>query len=168
MPRDPRPIFLVGFMGSGKSTLARHLAQLLGWQVADTDERVELRCGRSIGQICNESGEDHFRRIEREVLLALEGQERSVVATGGGLFQAAEARRFMKSRGRTVWLDAPLEVCSRRVAAGPARPLWATADSHAFRAFFERRRAAYALAELRLDVADDDPDAAVLRLVRRL
>ncbi len=168
MPRDPRPIFLVGFMGSGKSTLARQLAQALGWEAADTDEQVEQRSGRSIERIFRESGEEHFRSVELEVLRALDGRRRCVVAAGGGLFQAAQARRFMKSRGRTVWLDAPLEVCSRRVAAGPARPLWPTGDSQAFRVFFERRRAVYALAELRLDVADDDPAGAVRRLLGRL
>ena len=146
-----RPVFLIGFMGSGKSTVGRELASALSWDFTDTDDRVEQHEGRSIERIFHDSGEAAFRRAEWEALQTLDGRPRCVVATGGGLFLAARRRRWLRERGATVWLDVPLEACRRRVAGGPARPLWdPDADPLAFRALFERRRAAYALAGLRV------------------
>jgi shikimate kinase len=164
--RDERPIFLVGFMGSGKTTLATALATALGWERIDTDEEVERHEGRSVERVIQESGELLFRQAERRALAATDGRRRVVVATGGGLFPAFEPRRWMKQRGRTVWLDVPLEECARRVAGGAGRPLWtAGLDPLLFRAFYERRRAAYALADLRLEPGTGGVAGDVRRLL---
>ena len=80
----------------------------------------------------------------------------------------AAPRRFMKRCGRTVWLDAPLEICTRRVGLASVRPLWNPGNPLDFRAFFERRRAAYALAHIRLAGLTDDPGETVRRLLDRL
>jgi shikimate kinase len=165
---DERPIFLVGFMGSGKTTLATGLASALGWDLVETDELVERREGRSIEAIFRESGEGRFRDAEWEVLRSLDGRSRCVVATGGGMFAESRQRRWMKRRGRTVWLDVPPNVCTRRVRSGSGRPLWTAGDAIAFRAFFEQRKAAYALAEVRAAGLPDDPEAAVRRLLSLL
>ena len=102
-------MFLVGFMASGKTTVGRLLAGRLGFSFADTDEHVEARSGRSIERIFAESGEGVFRRLEWEALQDLGGAEKSVIATGGGLFLGYVQRRFMIERGSTVWLDAGLD-----------------------------------------------------------
>jgi len=80
----------------------------------------------------------------------------------------AAPRRLMRRCGRTVWLDAPLELCTRRVGPGSVRPLWNPRDAVEFRAFFERRRAAYALAQIRLADLTDDSGETVRRLLDRL
>jgi len=165
---DERPIFLVGFMGSGKTTLGAGLARALGWDLVETDDLVERREGRSIEVIFRESGEGHFREAEWEVLRSLDGRSRCVVAAGGGMFAEARQRRWMKRRGRTVWLDVPPNVCTQRVGSGSGRPLWMAGDPIAFRALFERRKAAYALSEVRASGLPDDPEAAVSRLVALL
>ncbi len=167
MPGDRR-IFLIGFMGAGKSVVARALADLLGWRVVDTDREVERAEGRSIDAIFRESGEGAFRRAEWEALQALNGAEGIVVATGGGLFLGAEQRRWMKRRGRTVWLDVPLEIAAERVGDGDDRPLWFPSDPADFRAFFEKRRAVYALAEARVDAGIGTPEAVAERIRDRL
>lgn len=170
MPPDDRPVFLVGFMGSGKSTVAARLAAALGWACEETDEAVERAAGRSIERVFREQGEARFRRLEGRALAAAAGRRRCVVATGGGAFCDAANRRLLKRSGRTVWLDVPLEVCATRVGPGRGRPLWDSADPVAFRAFFERRRAAYALAELRVasPESDADPERTVRHLLARL
>jgi len=145
-----RPIFLVGFMGSGKTSVAREIAARLGWEFADIDEQVERREGRTIERIFAESGEARFRDAEREALFGLDGVERSVVATGGGLPCAADLRRWIRARGRGVWLDVPLAECMRRVGGAAGRPLWQTGDPLALRVLYERRRAVYALTGLRV------------------
>jgi shikimate kinase len=152
--RDPGdPIFLVGFMGAGKSSAGALLAARLGWELTDTDALVEQAEGRSIERIFSESGEGRFREREWEALRAQDGARRRVVATGGGLFLAVRHRAFVRSHGVSLWLDAPLEVIESRVAAPEGRPLWPAADPQERRALFERRRAAYALADLRVDAA---------------
>jgi len=165
---DSRPVFLVGFMGSGKSWVGRALARRLGWEFHDTDALVEQREGATVAQIIRERGEAHFRRLEWSALRDLDPGERTVVATGGGLFARTGARRFMRQRGRSVWLDCTLEAARRRSGGGQDRPLWDEADPAAFRAFFERRRAVYALAEIRIDAASDDPEEVAGQVLDRL
>jgi shikimate kinase len=152
-------------MGSGKSTCGRGLAERSGRGFVDIDEVVEKRERRLIARIFAEDGEAHFRQVEAAALHELDGGGNLVVATGGGLFLQAAPRRWMKSRGPTVWLDVPLEVCAARVGEGRDRPLWLPRDPLAARAFFDRRRAAYALAEMRLEAGGEPADRLVGRLM---
>jgi len=169
---DDRPVFLTGFMASGKSTVGELLAHSLGRRFLDTDTLVEEHEGRSIERIFEESGEDRFRELEGEILRSLEQRRGVVVATGGGLFLSYEQRRWMIARGRTVWLDLPLETVRRRLAeagAGDrARPLWSADDPPALRAFFERRRAVYALAEIRVEAVSGSAAEVARRIRERL
>jgi shikimate kinase len=165
--RDDRPIFLVGFMGSGKTTVGKRVAGSLGRDFIDTDDLVVEREGRAVERIFRESGEAAFRRAEWEALQTLDGRGGCVVATGGGLFQDAARRRWLRGRGIAVWLDAPLSECLRRVGTGSGRPLWrADGDPEAFRALFERRRATYALAAVRVPAAGPADAVAGELLVR--
>ena len=108
-------IYLVGFMGAGKTEVGRRLASRGGRQFADTDALVEAADGRSIESIFREAGEGYFREAEERVLEELLERNGFVVATGGGLFVGYRQRSRMKQAGRTVWLDASLEVIERRV-----------------------------------------------------
>ena len=158
-----RPIFLVGFMGSGKSTVGRALAGQLGWTFVDTDRRIEEHEGKSIEAIFGDSGEGHFRRLEEEILEDAAHPER-VVATGGGAFLNPANRRKMHQAGSTVWLDISLDRVRRRLGGGGCRPLWDPAKPLAQRILFERRRAVYALAGLRIATADLSVEALAERI----
>jgi shikimate kinase len=163
-----RSIFLVGFMGSGKSTVGRIVADRLSRPFVDTDERVVAREGRTIEQIFAREGEGYFRAAEWDALREIAASPPPVVATGGGLFLGSLQRRWLRARGLTVWLDASLAACRTRVALGGGRPLWLErADSIDFRVLFERRRAVYALADLRLP-ADGSGEGVARDLLQRL
>lgn len=156
---DPHaPVFLVGFMGSGKSTVGRALAARFCWDFADTDALVERAQGCSVDEIFRNVGEGRFREAEWAALCSQKGRTRVVVATGGGLFLGVAQRAFLRGNGVSCWLDAPLPLVAARVNAGPARPLWPTDDALLRRAFFERRRAAYALADIRIDASHGQPE----------
>ncbi len=167
MAKTRGSLFIVGFMGCGKTTVGRRVAQRLGLRFADTDACVEAAEGRSVERIFQESGEGWFREAEWRALQAEVRADRAVVATGGGLFLGIAQRRLMRESGVTVWLDAPLSVVRDRLGACTDRPLWGAADRIAQRAFFEKRRAIYALADLRVDSGTGAPDAIATRVVAR-
>jgi shikimate kinase len=146
-------VYLVGFMGSGKSEIGRSLAEKLGWAFEDTDEIVETLEGRTIERIFAESGEARFREVERRVLGEVSGRTGRVVATGGGLFLNPQRRALMRGTGAIVWLDASLESIRERLGSGDGRPLWSHEEPLAMRALYEKRRAAYALADCRVDAS---------------
>lgn len=162
-------VYLVGFMGVGKSTAGRALAARLGWEFADTDALVESAEGRTIEAIFRASGEGRFRELEWDALRSLGGRRRLVVATGGGLFLGVAQRAFVRRTGVSCWLDAPLSVVAARVGEDASRPAWPVGDTLARRAFFERRRAAYALADVRIDASHGGADdlASAIDLTRR-
>lgn len=146
-------------MATGKSTVGRALAEHLGWAFDDTDAIVERAEGRAIEEIFRASGEGRFREAEWQALRSIAGRRRVVVATGGGLFLGVAQRAFIREHGVSCWLDAPLDVVAARIVDASTRPLWPTDDPLERRAFYERRRAAYALADLRVDASRGEPDA---------
>lgn len=159
-------IYLVGFMGSGKSTLARALGRRLGWPVVDLDAAIEQREGQTVSAIFARRGEAYFRQLEREVLLAALPQRHVVVATGGGTFVQPANRADIAADGVSVWLDVPLRRILQRVPSDGRRPL--AANREAFEALFEERRAAYALADIRLEADSQSIDALLEQLLDRL
>lgn len=163
------PIFLVGFMGAGKSTVGRALAARLKWDFEDTDALVTRAESREVDEIFLAAGEGRFREVEWEALRSLKDRRRLVVATGGGLFLGVTQRAFVRAHGVSCWLDAPLGVVAARVAAGASRPLWPRDDALVRRAFFERRRAAYALADICIDASRGGADhlASLIDSARR-
>jgi shikimate kinase len=161
-------IYLVGFMASGKSTVGRHLAHRLGWSFFDTDAEIEAAEGVTIAQIFEQRGEAEFRRIEHEILRqhvrSIERGRAAVLALGGGAFVQAGNRDLLQSNGVTIWLDCPFDVVKRRVAAHHVvRPL--ASDPEKFEALWHARRELYQLADARVPVESDDPDATVAAIL---
>lgn len=121
-------IVLVGLMGSGKSTVAEKLASRLGVAVADTDEIVESKVGKTVRRIFTEDGEVVFRAAETDALGTALSSGAGVVAAAGGVV-LSETNRAMLNRARTdgdvvvVWLRADPETLARRTKRGAHRPL---------------------------------------------
>lgn len=161
-------VYLVGFMGSGKSQIGRALAAEMGWSFLDVDAIVVEKEGRSIQEIFATSGETRFREAEREALLTASRAPRAVVATGGGLFLGRDPRALIKRTGISVWLDPTWEEIRQRLGHGEGRPLWNEDRPVAMRASYERRRAAYALADLRIGPSRDAPRQIAKQVRSRL
>jgi len=118
-----RRIWLAGFMAAGKSTVGRLLADELGWQFVDTDELVTSRAERSIPELFEE-GEELFRSLEREAVREAAGDQRCVIALGGGALQDEETRAFIRRGGLLVYLRVEPDELERRLRTETlSRPL---------------------------------------------
>lgn len=167
----PRAVFLIGFMGAGKTSVGRLLASSLGWHFADLDERIELRERRTVEEIFQQSGESEFRRVESEALaavLAEAGSTATVVALGGGAFVQAENSALLETAGATlVFLDAaPDELFRRCLGEKGKRPL--RQDWEQFSRLYEKRRAHYLRAGLRVDTSGLSVETVAAEVARRL
>lgn len=146
-------------MGAGKTSVGRALAQRLGWNFEDLDDRVQAREGRAIEQIFRESGEQAFRQAEhdalREVLSEL-GSVPRVVALGGGAFAQPNNVTALEQAGvAAVFLDGPVDELFRRCQQQKVeRPL--RSDPDQFRKLYDTRRAYYLKASLRIETGGKD------------
>jgi shikimate kinase/3-dehydroquinate synthase len=140
---DGRHVVLVGFMGAGKTTAAQALAESSGLPVADVDEEIVRRAGRSVEEIFAADGEGAFRALEERAALELldSGQSR-IVSLGGGALASASLREALGAH-RVVWIDVDTDTAWTR-AAGRGRPL--ARDRGSFAALHRAREPVYAAA----------------------
>ncbi len=114
-------VVLIGYRGVGKTTVGRRVAELLGWQFVDCDALVERSSRCSIAELFATRGEEAFRALEHASLMALEGQDGLVIATGGGVVLDPRHPAVLRRLGLVVWLTAPSEILVARLA-GSDRP----------------------------------------------
>jgi shikimate kinase len=134
-PAAPDRICVVGFMAAGKSTVGPAVAARLSMPHVDVDARIEERTGRTIREIFRESGEEVFRRQERNEIKDILGRGRCVVAAGGGAVLDSVNVSRMKASSLVVWLFAGLKETLLRIGTDPSRPLATGKESieHTFR-----------------------------------
>ncbi len=126
--RGPSAV-LIGFMGAGKSTVGRILADRLGVDFVDTDSEIVRTTGRSIPDIFTSDGPQHFREIERDVVLDVLRTHRGVVALGGGAVMTPAVESALAGH-RVIYLRIDADAGFARVADSD-RPLIAGDDPHA-------------------------------------
>lgn len=117
-------LILIGLMGVGKSTIGHQLAACKDLPFVDTDQYVEHTQQQSIATIFQQQGEAAFRLIEKKALChLLEKEQRTVVATGGGIVLDAENRESMRQHGWVVWLNVTPHNLYHRLRGNRSRPL---------------------------------------------
>lgn len=147
-----KALVLIGFMGAGKSTLGRALAAKTGVPLADLDNLIVARQGRSIPDIFAEEGESVFRRYETEVLRSLPSREPMILATGGGVVGRRENWGLMRQLGPIIYLRARWETLRMRLSGSTGRPLATAERSEAdIKALWQRRVPLYEQADLVVD-----------------
>jgi shikimate kinase len=144
-------------MGSGKTTVAKELALRLNCNTIDLDSYITDRTGRTPAEIIQDDGEAFFRGVETRTLrYVLENVEAGVIALGGGTWTMEENRELIAQYDcQAVWLDAPFELCWKRIAASGSgiRPL--APDVTTARELYERRRSSYELANFKIEVGGE-------------
>jgi shikimate kinase len=166
LPGTADVIFLVGFMGAGKTTIGKSLAKRLDYHFLDLDREIESREGRTISEIFAQSGEDHFRDLERKAIESCRGLERTVVALGGGAYTSDANRALLATIGVSVWLDCPLGVCLTRVGKDRSRPLLSNRSD--IGSLYERRRSAYERADFTVNTQGKTPDKVAKEIASAL
>lgn len=137
---ERKVIYIIGFMGSGKSTAGRKLAALLGLPFIDLDRKIEELARKTIPRIFSEDGEEHFRKLESEVLKGLENAGRIVVSTGGGTPCHGDNMDFMLQTGLTVYLKmSPVQLTKRLLSSTGERPLLKNVPDESLPQFIEEK-----------------------------
>lgn len=126
--RNIRNLALAGFMGVGKSTVGRMVAEQLGFEFLDTDDRIEREAGRSVREIFADHGESVFRDMEKGLVRSLAERDRLVISTGGGLIVDPDNLHSLQSHALVVCLWASAETIYERVRHMTHRPLLQTPD----------------------------------------
>ena len=98
----PTNVVMVGMMGCGKSAIGRKIAESANLEFVDTDDLIVKEAGCSIPEIFANEGENGFRVRERRVLESLQGSDRQVIATGGGIVLATDSPRRGRARPERV------------------------------------------------------------------
>jgi shikimate kinase len=129
-------------MGAGKSTVGRILAERWGVGFRDTDDDVEATDGRTISDIFVESGEEHFRALERTAVARALVEHDGVLAVGGGAV-TAETTRTALAGHRVVFLRVGLADAASRVGLGTSRPLLLGNVRSTMKALLEERSPVY-------------------------
>ncbi len=109
-------------MGAGKTTVGRLLADEWGVEARDTDADVERLEGRSISDIFVDSGEAHFRELERKAVTEALATHDGVLALGGGAVLDPATRELLAGQ-TVVYLRVGLSEAVKRVGLATARPL---------------------------------------------
>jgi len=118
-------VFLIGFMASGKTTLGLELAKTLNYEFIDLDAYIENKYNKSIKQIFEFKGEEHFRVIENEALREVASFEGNIIiAAGGGTSCFYNSIDFMNKEGLTIYLKVDVaELVARLIESKTDRPL---------------------------------------------
>ncbi len=107
-------VILVGMPGCGKSTVGVVLAKSLGYDFTDTDLIISKRTGKKLQNLIDEDGIEKFLEVENQVGKELSCEE-TVVATGGSMIMNEDAMEHLKSIGKIVYVNVPLQVLKKRI-----------------------------------------------------
>ena len=101
-------VILIGMPGCGKSTVGRLLSEKMGRTFFDADEEFTKMHGMTPAEAIQTLGEEKFRAMEHEVILALGKQSGTVIACGGGVVTREENYRPLHQNGVIVYLKREL------------------------------------------------------------
>jgi shikimate kinase len=115
-------IVLIGYRGTGKSTIADLLAARLPMRVVGMDAEIVTRAGKSIPEIVEESGWDHFRDMESQVAADFGNEDGLIIDAGGGVIVRDRNIECLGKNGLVFWLTADEQTIVERIKDDTQRP----------------------------------------------
>ena len=153
MATAQKSIVLIGMPGAGKSTIGILLAKELGLDFVDTDISIQVRLGKTLQQITDESGYMVLRDYEEQVLLS-ENIDHKVVATGGSAVYSDAGMARLKASATVIFLDVSLPALQQRVTNFDTRGI-ARRPEQSFEDLFAERSLLYQrYADIRIDCSN--------------
>lgn len=167
-------IVLIGYRGCGKTSIGRKLADRLWQPFVDTDDLVITKAGKSIREIFEQDGEEHFRQLEAEAIREAAKLEEHVIALGGGGATRQENVKVLRDAGhKLIYLRCDPAELFRRIQMDPntgtARPALTSKGGgiEEITAVMAEREPAYrAAAQAELDVTHLSVDEALVYVTR--
>ena len=150
-------IVVTGFMASGKTTVGELLEELTGKKLIDTDSMIEEKTGMSITEIFSNSGEEYFRRLERDTVSKAASRQNSIIAVGGGAVLDERNTRELKQNGVIYLLKVSPCEAARRAGSGEERPLLGTDEGEIEELMRARERAYTAAADVVVETTELNP-----------
>lgn len=141
MKNKHNSIILVGMPGAGKSTIGILLAKEMGLDFIDTDVAIQVREGKTLQEIMDETDHLRLRHIEEEVLLETDCSGK-IVATGGSAVYSDPGMQHLKQQGLVLFLDVPLAELNQRIHNYETRGI-ARHPDQSFEDLFTERCALY-------------------------
>jgi shikimate kinase len=164
-----RNIALIGFMGSGKSMVARELGIRLKAQVVATDDLVEAREGKAIGEIFKSKGEAYFRELEHGIIKDVSLRRGIVIDCGGGVVLHKENLKLLKTGGIVFYLQATPEVIYQRIKDEKHRPLLKVPDPLGrIKELYQQRLPLYNQADYTIDANDASVEGPVAEILKKI
>ena len=161
-------VVLIGPPGSGKTTVGRALATVLGVELHDTDQAIEVQQGLSISDIFLDEGEPRFRELERAEAASSLAVHRGVVSLGGGAVMDPMTAAALAGH-IVVFLDVGIADAARRVGFNNSRPLLAVNPRAQWTRMMDLRRPTYErLATFSVQTAGRSPQDIAAEIARRL
>jgi shikimate kinase len=169
-------VILIGYRGSGKTTIGRKLADRLWQKFVDSDELIVAAAGKSIREIFESAGEDHFRDLETQAVRQACGLKDHVISLGGGAILREENRLVVKNSGlKRIYLRCDPQILLQRIQSDPQTNSNRPALTH-FGGSVEEIRNLLAIREplyrevmtAELDVSNLAPAEALVHIVRLL
>ena len=162
-------LVLIGFMGTGKTSVGKLLAARLGRPAVDIDAYIEDSQKKKISRIFEESGEAHFRTLEKKAVADVARSDGQVITTGGGVVLDPGNLQNLRSQGILIALTATPETIFRRVKNSRRRPLLSGGDMLSeIRRLHDARRPLYEAAEYTFDTDGCTPAQVADKILETL
>ena len=166
-------LLLCGFMGAGKTCLLKRLQRTGPPQIryTDLDQVILEKSGyKTLLKMMKTLGEEHFRRMENELLLELLKQGGHVLALGGGAINE-EFNHILSKRRDTllIWMDTPFEQCLANLRKNhkTVRPL-ATKGRVFLQNLYQNRQKIYSVAQVRIHYTQSFPLKTYSQLIKEI
>jgi shikimate kinase len=142
-------------MAAGKTQLAKDLAQKLNLPYLDSDAELERQEGMTISTIFETKNESYFRALEKQWIDNLDDKP-TVISCGGGLPCYNDVILKLKTRGKVVFLDTPIDTIFQRLRNNCDRPLIKNKSKEEIMALNQARGIYYKMADERMIIEKNE------------
>ena len=130
--------------GVGKTSIAELISKTLKINHIDVDQIIEDKESETINDIISKRGEDVFRSIEKkELSLAINTKELSVISCGGGVVIDKENIQLIKDKTYGIHIKSSIEEICKRIEVSTRLLLYNTNKFLKLHSIWEQRKGLY-------------------------